>query len=458
MMIRTRYAVACCALLSVPACASPPRSQYEEASQDAAPAHRHADDPPPADDEASLSREARIEVVVRLARARNLDVAETRERVRAAVERARSLSHLPDPQVSYQLWQQPIARPLSFGDANMHMFSLRQTFPAAGSIDARARAALEDAKVVGQTRQAREQDVAAQARRAFSAYYAADREKVILLANVALASELVNLARSNYAAGKGTQQDVLRLLVELSKIHSEIAAADQRLVSARAELNALMARTPDAPLGPPVELDVSTLEPGLAVLEKDLRTRRPELLAAVIATRRAEAQLDEVKSRARYPELTVGVDYMLMPMGPDVHNYGAMIGMSVPWVNPAHGEETRAAEHALAAERRSVDAIERTVVATLRDAAARAESARRILVIIDRDLLPQARASLQSARAGFVAGASDSLGLIDALRSLLDVQLERARAVARLEASIADLERAGGVILSDRADAKDVKR
>lgn len=441
------------------ACSSgPPRSQYDEASRDAEPYRRSVEAPPLGDDEASLARETRLDVVVRIARAKNPDVSVARERVEAGVERARSLAHWPDPQVTYRLWQQPMARPLSFADANMHMIGIQQTIPAPGSVDARARAALEDAKVAGQTRQAREQDVASQARRAFAGYYAADREKVIRLAQLALASELVDLARANYGAGKGTQQDVLRLLVELSKLHGEIATVDQRVLSARAELNAVMGRAADAPLGPPAEIDAARSVRSIADLEKEIARRRPELVSAAIATRRAEAQLDDAKSRARWPEFMVGVDYMFMPMGPDQHNYGAMLGMTVPWLNPAHAEEVRAAEHGVAAERRTISSIETTVLAQLRDAAARVEAARRTLAIMDRDLVPQARANMEAARAGYVTGATDSLAVLDAFRSWLDVQVERARAASRFEASVADLERAGGVALvaadAERTEAR----
>lgn len=431
-------ALACAALLSC--VGAPARSEFDEARPPRPREERAA----PADDEAALARETRLDLVIRLARTRNPELAEAHERTEAGVERARSLGHWPDPTVSYQLWQQPLARPVSFGDANMHMLSVRQTIPAPGSAGARARGALEEAKIAGQASQRQEQNITAQARRVYAEYYAADREKVVHLSHVTLASELVDLTRAHYAAHRGTQQDVLRLLVALSQLHSDIAIIDQRLATSRAQLNALMGRPIDAPLGPPAEIDLSRGTPTLEALEKDIRARRPELVSAAIATRRAETQLEEARSRAKWPELTVGVDYMLMPNGPDHHNYGAMVGMSVPWLNPAHAEETRAAEYMLAAERRGALAAENRILAELRDASARLEAARRTLTIVDNDLLPQAQASFEAARAVYISGASDTLGLIDALRSYLDVRLERTRAIARVEESLADLELAGG--------------
>jgi outer membrane protein TolC len=66
--------------------------------------------------------------------------------------------------------------------------------------------------------------------------------------------------------------------------------------------------------------------------------------------------------------------------------------------------------------------------------------------------LPQARHSFDSARALYRGTQGDALGMLDALRSLVDVRLERERARARVEAALADVERAiGGPLPPGRA-------
>src|SRR5439155_20736923 len=114
----------------------------------------------------------------------------------------------------------------------------------------------------------RKLDLAAGVRRSYYDYYRADREYRIHLEHVALASDVVELARANYRVGKGTQQDVLRTIVELSKLHNDIAAIEQQRTSARAMLNTLMARPPDAPLGPPAAFQAAAVQPRLEELER----------------------------------------------------------------------------------------------------------------------------------------------------------------------------------------------
>jgi outer membrane protein TolC len=451
------------ALASATACVSPrTRSEYDEASETleaSRPAAPKADPAAPVSgDEASLSSEAKLEVVERLAVAHNPDLAEVRERVAAGLERGRSEGHWPDPELKSELWGQPLDHPVSFGQAETIMIGLRQTIPALGSVDARARVGLFEANLVAQTRAERVQEILAHVRRAYATYFEADREKVIHLNHVELATDLVELARANYAAGKGTQQDILRLFVELSKMHKDSGDIEQHIISSRTELNALMGRSPDAPLGAPADLRASTVPLRVEELEKGVRARRPEFLGALTATQRSQAVLDEAKSRAHWPDFMVGLDYWFMPQRTDPRAYGAMVSMTLPWLNPAHAEETRAAEHELAASKDAVASVENVIGYELRDAVARVESARLSLTILEKDLLPQARQSFEATRASFAVGATDGLSVVDAFRSYLDVRLEHERARARLAEAFANVERAAGSSLTEDAAEKKASR
>jgi outer membrane protein TolC len=140
----------------------------------------------------------------------------------------------------------------------------------------------------------------------------------------------------------------------------------------------------------------------------------------------------------------VGVQYMYMPPEEDPHNYGVMFSMSLPWLNPRYGEEVRAAEATLAAERNALSEVRNAARYELYAAIERLRASQESYAIIERDLLPQAQRSFDAARAVYRGGQGDSLALFDALRSLLDVRIERERALARLDSAVADVERAVG--------------
>ena len=78
--------------------------------------------------DAELAKEARLETILQVALDKNPDLQEAASRARAARERAPAASRLPDPEFKYELWGQPLARPLALDEAQMHMFGLRHCF------------------------------------------------------------------------------------------------------------------------------------------------------------------------------------------------------------------------------------------------------------------------------------------------------------------------------------------
>jgi cobalt-zinc-cadmium efflux system outer membrane protein len=398
----------------------------------------------PDDDE--LARSARVETILRIALERNRDVAENDARARAAEARGQAAARLPDLQLKYEQWGVPLARPYALNEANTLMLGVRQTFPAWGSLDAAGRAAAEEAGGAADAARARRQDVAAQVRRAYAAYYRADQELRLHLEHAGLTSRIVELAKLNQRTGHGSLEDVLRLELELTRVHTDVARIEREQRSSRALLNALMDRPPDAPLGPPEDLSVAATN-DVAALERNLDANRPELDAAARAVRRSEALLDGARRQARFPELMIGLDYWYMPMFPDFqHAYGAMVAINLPWLSGRHRDEERAAEATVVAERNALASARNAVRYELRDAAARVDSAKQSFTIIDQELLAQARRSLEAAQANYAAGRGDAAAMLDALRSYLQIRIERVRALAELASSETDLQRAAGIL------------
>src|SRR6187402_733730 len=178
--------------------------------------------PPPdvADDVRQLEVQATLDAILRVALAKNPDLAEADQRARAQRELAPSLGRLPDPEFEYQLWGQPVSRPFALDEAQAHMFGLSQTLPALGTLDAREEVATAQARVASESRRAREQALIARVRRAYAEYYRADREHRIHLEHAQLAHATVELTRAAYQVGQGTQQDVLRAAVAIGRMHN----------------------------------------------------------------------------------------------------------------------------------------------------------------------------------------------------------------------------------------------
>lgn len=395
----------------------------------------------PGASDAELARQAALPAIVERALAQNPALAEASVRVAAAEARTRSATRLPDPAAKYEQWGVPLARPLALGSSDAVMLGLRQELPAWGTRQARARLADEEAAVVRAALKDRRVELIARVRLAHADYTRADHELRLHREHVELTARLVDLARQGYQTGRGTQQDVLRLALELSRLHADVARIEQERRSTRVLLNALMNRPPTAPLGPAPEPALPAA-PDPETLVAQLGTR-PDVIAAERAIVRDEAAADLVRRMARAPSFMVGVDYMYMPMMPDRHGYGAMLSMSLPWLAGRRAELDEA-EATLRADRHALEAARLGARVELEQAAAAVEGARAAFTIVDGDLLPQARRSLDAAQAAFAVGQGDAVGLLDSLRSYLQVRVERIGAIARLQAALAELDRAAG--------------
>lgn len=401
-----------------------------------------------ATDESQLGRGATVDTILRIALERNQELLESRARTAAAEARQQAADRLPDLEAKYEQWGVPLGRPYALGRADTLMLGVRQSLPAWGVLDARARAAAEDTGRAGDAARIRQQDVAAQVRRTFAAYFRADRELKLHREHVALTARFLELARLAQRTGHGQLQDILGLQLEQTRLHTDIARLEREYRSSRAMLNGLMDRAPDAPLGPPEDLaPPAPTRATVAELEQNLDTARPELAGAARAVRRGEATLDELRRAARIPSLMIGLDYWYMPMNPDTHHgYGAMLSINLPWLSGRRRDEEREAESTVRAERHAFLSTRNALRVQLRDAAAGVEAARQTFVLVDQELLAQARRNLEVAEAAYSTGQGDAGAPVEALRAYLQVRIERLRALAELSTSEAELERAAGIL------------
>lgn len=404
-------------------------------------------------DEASLATTVRLDVILRLALARNADLLEEEARVGERLARISPSGRLPDLELKYEQWGVPLARPYALGDSDTLMLGVRQTFPARGTLAARERAAESDAEVALFALRARQLDVVRQVVRTYAALFLADREYKIHLEHVQLTERILELLRSNFRTGSATEQDVLRVAVELKGLHREIARIDQRKRSAAALLNATIARDANAPLGAVSDLQPTELKAELPALEAMVQSGRAEVVAAGHRVKRAQADVDLASSNATWPSIMAGVDYWFMPMLSERHGYGAMISINLPWLSAKRREDVTVAERGVTADRRALEAIRIAVRYEVDDAFARYTAARTTYLLTRDELVPVALQSFGAAQAGFAAGRGNALGLVDALRSLLQLRLEEVRELVDLRIAIADLERAIGTDLEEMAIA-----
>ncbi|MBI2901308.1 MAG: TolC family protein [Planctomycetes bacterium] len=430
------------ALLAPAGCAAPWRPDFDRLESDVGLAAARY---PALALEPDLSGTLDVETLLAAARARNPELREALARTRAAIEEVNRAGALDDPMLRYRPWAVPLDRAYDLGAAEMNMVGIEQTFPFPGNLSLRGEAALRDAEALHQMYREKEREIVARVRKAYAEYFALSRELEIRAAHMQILDEFEKTSDSKFRTGKAPKQDVLKPQVELVMLRDEILALEQRIGSARTEINALLNRPPDAALGKPAYLAPAEERFEMKELAATAVASRPELLAAALRIKSSRAGLALAEREATWPDFSIGLDYMQVPGGDDA--WGGMIGINLPWITGKRSATKRKMEHTARADEIALEAARVRVLAEVHAAFLRVEAARKSLLLFRGEILPVGRESVDVSRSNYEKDKASFLDLLDAERSLREIEVRYERTVAEYESARADLERAVGVDL-----------
>jgi outer membrane protein TolC len=369
--------------------------------------------------------------------------------IRAAVDAERH--HAPHeralmpPMLEAQIWRWPLDA-INPSRAT-YMFVAQQDLPGFGKRALRERLATADAEVASAGLVARARDIVADVRRTYAELFVSRRTVDVADERLALLRQLAEASQIRYAAGKTTQQDVLKAVVEISRLHADRTMDDERARMAAARLNALLGRDPGAEIGMlAVPREQVALRP-VAALQALAIERQPDLAVSRAEIARAEAAL-AVADSARKPDFFVKGGYMAM--GGERDALTASVGMTwpgAPWARKGIDAARRQARASVTAARARLDAEANRVRLMVQEAYIRAESAAERAALLRTSVVPQSTQALDVSRVGYQADRGEFIEIVDNQRVLAEARLGYYRALSELEQARADLERAAGAAI-----------
>jgi outer membrane protein TolC len=382
-----------------------------------------------------------------------------RRQFEAARQRPAQERFLMPPSFEAQIWQWPVTtvNPLN---TNMYMFTIQQEIPGRGKRDLRAALAEKEVEQVSADVAVRARDVVKEIMRAYADLVIARRATEIHLASVDVLRQFADASTLKYSAGRSSQHDVLKSVVELSRLHDDLVMHEESAAMAAARLNTLLDRNPETPIGPLDEPRDEITLPASADLQRLAIQQQPELRSAQLGVERAQAALAVVE-RERKPDFFVGGGYMLMPR--EAGAWTASVGMTwpnAPWSRgrlDAQKAEATADLEAAAAQTR---VVERQIRQAVHEAYVRVQAAGQRAGLLRTTIVPQSEQTLEVSRVAYQADRLDFLSLIDSQRTLLDARLNYFRALSDRELALADLSRAIGADIPEvpsTSTAREVK-
>ena len=378
--------------------------------------------------------------------ANNPELRMLRAEIAVAQQRPAQERSLPAPMLEGQIWQWPI-NTLDPSNVAMYMVIGEQELPGRGKRAAREAVALKDVQLAEAAVPVRARDIVAGVQRAYADLYLARKAIEVSARTGEILKQVADATQVRYAAARGGQQDVLKAIVELSRLEAERVMLRERAQMAEAQLNTLLARPADAAVGPLADQPAPAPLPDTATLQRLAVERQPELALSRVAIERAEAA-EAMAKRERAPDYVVKGGYMLMPKDRDAWTASFSVSWpNAPWSRGRAAAAVAEASAGIGAARARYDALTSGLRLMVQEAWVRAASATARAELLKTSVIPQAMHAREAAQLGYQSDRGDLLSVIDSQRAAVDAELEYYGALADVERARADLERAVGVPL-----------
>jgi cobalt-zinc-cadmium efflux system outer membrane protein len=248
---------------------------------------------------------------------------------------------------------------------------------------------------------------------------------------------------------KVSQQDVLRLEVEISRLETELVRLRQQLESGQAALARLLHVSPETELRALDALPPEQIPQDIDLLYRQAITVRPELQAqlATIAKDRTAAD----RARLNYfPDVTLGltwIDTANAGISPVTNGRDAFLlsaGVNLPIYKKRLNAAVRESEAAAVAGAREYDSLKDQTMQEVKDLFSQATSQQELLRLFSDDIIPKSEQALDQSIQSYQVGEVDFLQMIDNWRQLLRFQIGEKQLEAQLRQSVASLARVVG--------------
>ncbi len=363
---------------------------------------------------------------------------------RARIPQARAW---PDPQLSIGYMGDFAPFRTQAGDSSSYrQFGVMQEIPYPGKRDLRGKIAEKDVEAEKWNLEATRRRVRTAVELAYYELSAVDKALDITQQNKELLEKLARIAEERYKVGKGLQQDVIRAQLEVSRVLQRLTVLHQRRRTLEAQLNSLLVRPSDSPVGPLAQVEKSVFAYPLEELLQKAVDNFPEI-------RRQEQLIEQnqlavnLAQKSYYPDFNVGWDYQNRPDFPEMYGLRFTVNLPVFYKSKQH-QGVGEASASLAAARYEREAIRTALFFQVKEQYLMAKASEELLNLYSKAIVPQSTLALESGLAAYQVGSLDFLSLISNFTNVLDYEINYYGELANFQKALARLEEITGIELT----------
>lgn len=386
---------------------------------------------------------ATLDDLVKEALANNREIQAARQGFEAARHRVPQASALPDPTVGYAVMGPMLETTLG---PQKDIYEFEQMVPFPGKLMERRKMAQTEVTAASARLKETEREVALKVKETYYDLYAVESNLKILNEIVEVLKKFESAAQARYASQQAEQRDVAKAQAKISETLQQIFVLRQERETLAAMLNALLNRDVNASFETVEKPQLPALNLGLEQLLEEARESRPELLEAK-AMRKREEHASNLAKYEYAPDLSVGFQYYRIGNGDTTMDDDGRDAWMIPikvtlplWQNRI-GPGVLEAKKNLAASQSNLEQTENLTEYEIKNAYYQFTSAKQIVELYENALIPQAEIAFRSDQAGYEAGRTDILNLIDSEEVYLNSQMAYNEALADTLTGFATLER-----------------
>ncbi|HXB74974.1 MAG TPA: TolC family protein [Candidatus Acidoferrales bacterium] len=375
----------------------------------------------------------------------NREILAAQKKYEAARQRPAQESSLPDPMASlgYSSNGGPYPGAGLGRDATSNIgVMVSQEIPFPGKRKLRGEIAAKEAGAEFEQYLAVRLNVISRLKQAYHELHHANAGVLFVTRYQDLLRNILRISEARYSVGRAAQQDIFKAQTQFSIFQTQLLRYQQEQSTQQIEINALLNRPQGGLIEVPEEMEAGEIPVTLEEMLANARTKAPALAREQKMVQRNELAANLAR-KGFYPDYTVSGGYF---------NQGAMPPMwqfRVDFKIPAWLSKQRAAvteqTFAVSEARHNYEAADVAIQAQIRNQYTLAETARKLVELYQKAVIPQAQLALESSMASYETGSLDFLSLFTNFMSVVDYQLMYHEEIMQFHVALAKLEELTGM-------------
>lgn len=360
-----------------------------------------------------------------------------------------SAGTLPEPFFSYSNYIEAVETRVGPQEQS---FQLTQQFPFFGKRSKREQRAMTKALQTKERYNASKLKLIYDVKEAYYEYVYLKQMVKITDTNEKLLNHFEKIVQTGYRSGKAANENLLKAQVSLALLADEKTALEDMAKASLVRIKALVGLSVESDLKPDLSYELFTIEASkfdIGTFTQDMLKSNPVLKEVLYRLDEARHSVSLAKLKF-FPDVTVGGTYIETAESQfDVAESGkdpviVMAKVNLPIWYSSLNSSLLAAKSYFDSQKNLLADMEAKLQAELALVFYKVKDAHRKINLYGNGLIPKANQILKTTEASYKSGEVDFLSLIDAQRSILDMELKFAKAKADYSKQMAKLEQLTG--------------